>query len=90
MEYGIILLGILYIFYYLIYKYILELGTSYIYWHLWHTALCAGLIIVFDVHPQFRSIVLGNCIISVVLLAYVIVLHYDVLGLISERFKKNK
>ncbi len=90
MNYAIILLGILYLFYYLIYKYILEFGTSYIYWHLWHTVLCAGLVMIFDVHPQLRSVVLGNCIISVILLFYVIVLHYDVLELISARFKKDK
>lgn len=88
MEYLLILFSILYVFYYLIYKYILEFGTSYIYWHLWNTALCAGLSVAFPMHDQMQSIILGNCIISIVLLAYVIVCHYDVLELIKNQFRK--
>lgn len=90
MEYAIMLVGILYLFYYLIYKYIIEIGTSYIYWHLWHTTLCAGLTVIFPVNYKMQSIILGNCIISVILLIYVIVLHEDILEIIKERFIGKK
>lgn len=88
MEYAFILLSILYLFYYLIYKYIIEMGTSYIYWHLWHTALCATTTILFDIHPKLVSYILGNCIISLLLLAFVIIMHEDVIEIIKERMRK--
>lgn len=90
MTYMILLATISYFFYYIIYKYIIEIGVSYIYWHLWHTTLAAGLTFVSRMGTSFKSIVYGNCIISILILFYVIVAHLDVLELLTEELKKIK
>ena len=53
MEYIMILLAILYFAYYVIYKYILELGTSMIYWFIYNIAIFVALAFIFP-YPSLR------------------------------------
>lgn len=88
MEYIMILLAILYFSYYVIYKYILELGTSMIYWFVYNIAIFVALAFIFPVSKFMFSMIVGNGIILFVLLVWVIITKDDVMALIKERLKK--
>ena len=90
MEYLLVTFSIVYVFYYLIYKYIHEAGLNYIFWHIWHTLLCLGLGYVWPMNLRMKSYIYGNCIISLVILSYVIVGHYEIIEEIKNKFFKKE
>ena len=89
MEYCLVTMSIIYVFYYLIYKYIHEIGLSYIIAHIWHTLLCFGLTYVSSINFKMKAYIYGNCIISLIVLFYVVVGHYEIIEEIKHKiFKK--
>lgn len=90
MGYIFILLSILYSAYYFMYKYIIEIGTSVIYWTIWNTALFVAIAYIFPVSKFIFSIMVGNSIIVLMLLLWVVVTRDDVLELIKQRLDEYK
>lgn len=89
MEYLLVTFSIVYVFYYLIYKFIREIGLSYIFWHIWHTLLCVGLAYIWPMNVKMKGYVYGNCILSFIILFYVIVGHYEIIEEIKKKFSKK-
>ncbi len=87
MTFLIVLAVIVFIFYYLLYKYIKESSVTYIFWLIFCGLLYIGSAFVLDISERMFSLMVGTGIIYFLLLFFVIIFHDDLVEKIKDFFK---